>query len=388
MRVSFTDDVGHSETLTSAATAVMAPPPNIPATGAPTVSGTAQVGQTLTAVTTGIMDANGLTSPGYTYRWVRVNGTDADIPGAISSAYTLVADDEGKTIKVRVSFTDDAGYSETLTSGPTTAAAVPEKIQMQSGNDKPTAIWSPDGNILWVGQEGSSQVYAYNFSDGSANTGENWDFTNPASGDKNIKPTGIWSNDTHIYVTDADVGRVFQYNRSDKSLTSNDYSLHTDNGEPRGIWSDGTTVWVSDRNGLKLYAYQLSDFSRDSGKDITQSGVQVHCYGIWSDGVFMWLLEQNSSGTSRKKLEARALSDWSLQPGLEVLGAHDNLDYRSLWSDGTTMYVAETTGTPRVRNFPMPANIPGPPTGRSGSVLLSNTGQTGSNTDLNFYDKA
>ena len=198
----------------------------------------------------------------------------------------------------------------------------------------------------------------------------------------------IWSNDTHIYVTDADVGRVFQYNRSDKSLTSNDYSLHTDNGEPRGIWSDGTTVWVSDRNGLKLYAYQLSDFSRDSGKDITQSGVQVHFYGIWSDGVFMWLLEQDSSGTSRKKLEARALSDWSLQPGLEVLGAHDNLDYRSLWSDGTTMYVAETTGTPRIRNFPMPANIPGPPTGRSGSVLLSNTGQTGSNTDLNFYDKA
>ena len=42
-----------------------------PATGAPTITGTAQVGQTLTAVTTGIMDADGLTSVGDTYQWIR-----------------------------------------------------------------------------------------------------------------------------------------------------------------------------------------------------------------------------------------------------------------------------------------------------------------------------
>ena len=37
--------------------------PNTAATGAPTITGTAQVGETLTAVTTGIADADGLTSP-------------------------------------------------------------------------------------------------------------------------------------------------------------------------------------------------------------------------------------------------------------------------------------------------------------------------------------
>ena len=95
------------------------PPPNNPATGAPTITGTAEIGQTLTADTSGIGDANGLTTPGYTYQWVRVDGTDADISGATSSAYTLVAADVGKTIKVRVSFTDDDGNSETLTSAPT-----------------------------------------------------------------------------------------------------------------------------------------------------------------------------------------------------------------------------------------------------------------------------
>ena len=44
---------------------------NAPATGAPTISGTAKVSQTLTAATTGIADADGLTSPTYTYHRTR-----------------------------------------------------------------------------------------------------------------------------------------------------------------------------------------------------------------------------------------------------------------------------------------------------------------------------
>ena len=93
--------------------------PNTAPTGAPTITGTAQVGKTLTTVTTGIMDADGLTSPTYTYQWIRVNDTEADISGANSSTYTLDAADLGKTIKVRVTFTDDASNSETLTSAAT-----------------------------------------------------------------------------------------------------------------------------------------------------------------------------------------------------------------------------------------------------------------------------
>ena len=96
------------------------------ATGAPTITGTAQVGQTLTAVTTGITDADGLISATYTYQWIQVNGTAADIAGENSSTYTLVGADLGKAIKVKVSFTDDASNAETRTSAATatvTAAA-------------------------------------------------------------------------------------------------------------------------------------------------------------------------------------------------------------------------------------------------------------------------
>ena len=87
------------------------------ATGAPTISGADQVGGTLTAATDGIADTDGLTSPAYTYQWIRVTGdTEADIASATSSTYTLVAADAGKAVKVKVSFTDDTSNAETLTS--------------------------------------------------------------------------------------------------------------------------------------------------------------------------------------------------------------------------------------------------------------------------------
>ena len=123
VQVSFTDDAGNDEELTSAATAavVAAPsPPNTPATGLPTITGTAQVGDTLTAVTTGIEDADGLDNVTFTYQWL---AADAEINGATAPTYILVAADEGKAIKVQVSFTDDAGNEETLTSAATAAVA-------------------------------------------------------------------------------------------------------------------------------------------------------------------------------------------------------------------------------------------------------------------------
>ena len=122
VNVSFTDDAGNEETLTSSATAAVDAAPNAPATGAPAISGTAQVGERLTADTSGIADADGLTKVSYSYQWVANDGTsDTDITGATDSTYTLAAADEGRTVKVKVSFTDDAGNGETLTSSATAA---------------------------------------------------------------------------------------------------------------------------------------------------------------------------------------------------------------------------------------------------------------------------
>ena len=87
---------------------------NSPATGAPTISGAAQVGETLTADTSGISEADGLENVAYSYQWL--SSRDTEIDGATSSTYTLQSSDEGKAIKMKVSFTDDAGNEESLTS--------------------------------------------------------------------------------------------------------------------------------------------------------------------------------------------------------------------------------------------------------------------------------
>ena len=94
---------------------------NSPATGAPTVSGTAQVGETLTVDTSGISDEDGLDNVSYSYQWLAAPDDDTEIDGATSSTYALQSSDSGKAIKVQVSFTDDAGNDESLTSTGTTA---------------------------------------------------------------------------------------------------------------------------------------------------------------------------------------------------------------------------------------------------------------------------
>ena len=100
--------------------------PNSAATGAPGITGTALPGETLTATTTGISDENGLQNAAFTYQWIRHDlstSTDDDIDGATGPTYLVTAADEGKALKVTVSFTDDAGNDESLTSHAVIAAA-------------------------------------------------------------------------------------------------------------------------------------------------------------------------------------------------------------------------------------------------------------------------
>ena len=120
VRVTFTDDADNEETLTSEATVAVAAAPNREATGKPTIGGTPQVDQTLTADTSNIDDEDGLENVSYSYQWT-AGGTD--IEGATGASFTLTASQQGKTIQVRVTFTDDAGNEETLTSIATSAVA-------------------------------------------------------------------------------------------------------------------------------------------------------------------------------------------------------------------------------------------------------------------------
>ena len=80
------------------------------------------MGQTLTAGTSEITDANGLENVSFTYEWLR---DDNAIASATSSTYVVAGADEGHAIRVRVSFTDDDGFSESLTSPGLDISVVP-----------------------------------------------------------------------------------------------------------------------------------------------------------------------------------------------------------------------------------------------------------------------
>ena len=170
VRVSFTDDAGTRETLTSAPTTAVETSPNIAPTGSPKFKGMAEVGQSLVYWSfslPGILDENGTTYAlhSHKYQWVRNDGTnDTDIPGATDQDYRLTDADQGKTVKVRVSYIDDGGNREEVTSDPTpTVAAMPSRSDLGA----PMALWTrasvpgeEKGNVIeWLAPEGTITGY-------------------------------------------------------------------------------------------------------------------------------------------------------------------------------------------------------------------------------------
>ncbi|MDE0383887.1 MAG: hypothetical protein OXI22_08395, partial [Defluviicoccus sp.] len=86
---------------------------NTPATGKPEILGAAAVGHRLEARQGSVADPDGVPSA-FAYRWLRVDGgTETAIPGATGSGYRLTAEDEGRQVRVEMSFTDDEGAEET-----------------------------------------------------------------------------------------------------------------------------------------------------------------------------------------------------------------------------------------------------------------------------------
>jgi hypothetical protein len=93
-------------------------------TAAPTISGTPQVGQTLTA-NNGTWSSD--TAPTYSYQWQRCNSAGAScvaITGATAQTYTVQTADVGATLRVVVTATNPTG-STAATSAQTAVVAQP-----------------------------------------------------------------------------------------------------------------------------------------------------------------------------------------------------------------------------------------------------------------------
>ena len=146
---------------------------NVAATGAPRVTGDARVGRTLTALQGDLADANGLPDPrfpaGYSFQWTRVDGMDEpNISGATSQTYTLTAADQGKKVKVTVTFTDAVGSSESRTSAAFPASGTVGA--MSDANTNPALATAMLDQTATEGTAFEYQVPATTFSDTDSDT--------------------------------------------------------------------------------------------------------------------------------------------------------------------------------------------------------------------------
>ena len=106
-------------------------PANNDATGTPDITGRALPGQTLTAGTGNVADADGLpqNASDFAWQWIRIaDETDTSIQDATSSTYTLTDDDVGKQVKVVMSFTDSLSGVESLTSDAYPSSSTVERV--------------------------------------------------------------------------------------------------------------------------------------------------------------------------------------------------------------------------------------------------------------------
>ena len=237
VRVSFTDDAANEETLTSDATAAVAARANSPATGVPTIGGTVQVGETLTADTTGIADSDGLSGATFSYQWISNDGnSDTDIVGATSSTYTLVSADEGKTIKVTVSFTDEEGFEESLTSAATATVAGP--------NSPATGAPAITGTAQ-VGETLTADTSGIADADGLANVSYSYQWVaNDGTSDSDI--TG--ATDSTYTLVAADEGKTIKVQ----------VTFTNDQGNQESLTSDATTAVAARANSAATGAPTIS----------------------------------------------------------------------------------------------------------------------------------
>lgn len=104
----FVDDRGFSESATSAATSAVE---RVNSQGMVTINGTPTIGNTMVAV---VSDEDGASGT-ITYQWF---ADDIAISGETASEYVVLAAQEDQVITVKVSYTDDNGFTEENVSAP------------------------------------------------------------------------------------------------------------------------------------------------------------------------------------------------------------------------------------------------------------------------------
>ncbi len=228
------------------------------------IDGTVRVGQTLTANTSDISDDDGLTNVSYSHQWISSDGTtDVEIDGATDSTYLLTPAEQGRFIKLRVSFTDDDNAESRIRDGTT-------DVEIDGATDS-TYLLTPAEQGRFVKSRVSITDDDKDNADKDNAESRTSDHTRRVAPEGfdlsgyNPRPSGIWGNADTIWVANDDIApdnKIFAYNRSTGNRdASRDFNTLEDNHNhnPRGLWPDRLFMYVLDEEDRRVYAYRRTD---------------------------------------------------------------------------------------------------------------------------------
>ena len=226
-------------------------------------------------------------------------------------------------------------------------------IPLNRHNVRPNGLWS-DGSTLWVADFDTDSLFAYGLKTGAERPDDR--FTRATlRGDAGwLIPRALWSDGTTIWVLDVWYDTIFAYDLvTGARQRDDDIELASGHGMPRGMWSDGTTLWVGDRgcqnwysttrlSDCKIFAYDLATGDRLPGLDFNtlEAAGNGKPYGIWSDGATMWVLDADDRKLYAYNMPTNALLRSLEFDGVEIGFESGRFQYAATAPTATTTITA------------------------------------------------
>ena len=239
---------------------------NSAAAGQPDIAGTPKVGETLTAGTSSITDDDGVANASYSYSWAAGGIT---ITGQTGPSFQPRSADAGRKITVTVTFNDDKGNAESLTSAPTVAIL-------------PTVPDAP-ANLTAVkhGSGGLSTTWQAPADDGGADVTGYRIFWKPATGNWNTADDVSQATSTHRYhvITGLTNGVLHHIRVTATNIAGDSPASHQAQGTPQA------PVTTTALTGLTLVdtSNQQILATLTAGATITLTDPAAAQYGIRAD---------------------------------------------------------------------------------------------------------
>jgi hypothetical protein len=349
-------------------------------TSSPTISGTAQEGQTLTA-DPGTW--SGTQPIGYAYQWLRCDSAGAnctDIAGATAKTYALVSAEVGSALRVAVTASNSAG-SGSAASGATATITASGSVGYRdqsftgagtapTGSKPESKLWWNDGAwwaTLWAGSGKGFHIFRL---DGAT---QRWSDTGVQLDDRSgTRADALWDG-THLYVA-SHVNSACGCSTSSPGYPSRLYrysydaaagSYRLDTGFPVQInntqtetlvidrdsagvlwatWAQDSKVMISHTQNGDDHSWTLPSVVPVAGASNLKSDdiSSVVAFGGSKIGV-MWSNQNDSTMYFAYHVDGAADSSWTVSAAARSpLIADDHINLKSLQSDGSGRVFAIT----------------------------------------------